>query len=162
MRRSFFVVLSVLAVLILAAVVTTPQPASVGAMTYDFNNLRNIHALCMMYAMEHEGDFPSDWNALEAPPGIFLSGRKIKNGGKPGTHEDVHTWTDYVYVRGLSTSSVPENVLAYVSYSDYEYNQGPAVVYVSGLVEYLTANEWTDLQRAQQLTGSDSWHGSRN
>lgn len=83
-------------------------------LTYDINSLKQIGLACRLFAGDHGGKFPAEWSQLQAyasTPIIFRSSTHI---GPVGNFQDVMTWTDYVYIRNLTTSAPSNQALAFL------------------------------------------------
>jgi len=108
----------------------------------DVNNLRHIYLVSFDYALQNGGRFPDDWSVLSSDssitPEVF---RTYRNRGNTFSLTNVHSWTDYVYARGLTTNSPDGTVFAYSPPSNQRGKYG-AVVYVGGSGETFRRDEW--------------------
>lgn len=112
----------------------------------DMNNLHQIGLACQMFAREHEGRFPDDLSQLTPYFGpdatsCFISASK--RGSEPGAMTNIMQWTDYIYLRGATTSSSPSTVVAFLPIGIYPAEQGTLVLLADGRVRCQTLSEFT-------------------
>jgi hypothetical protein len=108
-------------------------------------NLAGIGMACMLYAYDHQEQFPPNLKALEEnnsiSPNQLISPRDPRDPPPDGC--------TYVYITGQTLKSPPTNVLAY----EPEFgNEGGAVVFVDGHTEWIKPPRYQqviDATRAQ-------------
>jgi len=105
-------------------------------------NLRGIGQACMLYAFEHQEQFPPDLETLVTDGS--LTRKMLISPRDPSLSPDHAAPGDcsYVYIAGQTMKSNPSNVLAYES--DYD-GEGGNVLFVDSHVE------WATPQRRQHL-----------
>lgn len=88
-------------------------------------NLEVIGRGCLAYATQHEGRFPAFLadiattnasNQQLSDPLLYT----CLNRHPSGSLSNVDTWSDYIIVSGLSTSSPPDTILAFEPVSDHD------------------------------------------
>jgi hypothetical protein len=93
-------------------------------------NLRGIGQACMIYANEHDDQFPPDLNVL-LRDGVLTEKQfraPLDDAWQPGG-------SSYTYIPGQTPDGDPANVLAY-EHPDINNGEGGNVLYVSGHVEF--------------------------
>ena len=111
----------------------------------DKSNLRQLGAACLVYALDHNGQFPTDWTQL-VPNYVDTSNLLVstKNRQHAGSFTNVMQWTDYVYVKGHTVYSPLGAILAYLPPRFYPMNSEALVIFVDGSVAELTAEAFTN------------------
>jgi prepilin-type processing-associated H-X9-DG protein len=136
-----------IAVFILAVVASSIMPRRPGIPPdiYDKINLHQIGGACIMFAKEHQGRFPDDWSQLalydKDISRCFLMWENRRT--KIGSMTNVMDWTDYVYVRGATTSSPPSTVVAFLPPGAHENRAGAPVLFADGRVEWQSLADFT-------------------
>lgn len=114
------------------------------------HRLRRVAGACGRYAKDNAGALPQDWSQLGPYVGnnldVFLS---AWSNHPAGAISNVLTWTDFVYVRGLTTSAPPRSVLAYLP-AGHSKHPGVATVSVDTTVRWLTVREFTTMMNTPQ------------
>ena len=103
--------------------------------------MRSLGKACVMYAMDHDGTFPSKWSDLRDE---YVSNRYIFNckssPQSPGSIETVDQWAEFVIVPGLTTNHPGETVLAYEPVSNHR-GYGGHVVFCDTSFRWLEADD---------------------
>ena len=106
----------------------------------DISNLHTIGGLCALFAEDHGGRFPDDWNQLA--PYLAEDGTKLfvtsQNRGGAGAMSNVMAWTDYVYIQGTTTAATPSTVVAFLPPSTHSV---ALVLLADGTVQQLSPAE---------------------
>jgi hypothetical protein len=128
------VAVAVLIFILLPAFIT-PKTSSI--VKSDMNRLKQIGMACLMYAMDHRGEYPTDWTALTNnyanTPNLFVTHYHQK---KEGSMSNVMEWTSFVYVPGLTTASPPRSVVAYLPLGHYKKREGGIILFADCSVEW--------------------------
>ncbi len=106
-----------------------------------------------MFAADNNERFPDDWAQLDK----YVSGsRKLfvtdDRMTAVGTMGDVMQWTDYIYVRGLTTNSDTNSVLAYRLPEPERRRTEVLLVYVDDRTASLSVSEFTRLMNRSPNT----------
>lgn len=100
------------------------------------SNLRGIGQGCQIYAHDHDGKFPPDFEAM-IQSGLIVSDSLLSpRDGLPGV--------SYVYIEGQTAGCNARNILAYERVTGYE---GTNVLFVDGRVEWMSLPEFEDALR---------------
>ena len=99
-------------------------------------NLHSIGAACHIYATDHEGKFPPDWDAL-IHEGLIARGFLT-------SPRDDEEGVSYVYIEGQTEADHARNVLAYERVADEE---GTNVLFVDSTVFWMQLPEFEDALR---------------
>ncbi|MFO7871704.1 MAG: hypothetical protein R6V03_09770 [Kiritimatiellia bacterium] len=138
----------VVAVLALAAYIILPTFPGHKHPPYirDMNNLKMIYMGCMLYAMNHGGEFPLNLEALTETeidnPSAFV---RWQNRQSAGALTNVSEWTDYVYIPGRTEDSPHDAIVAYLPPGVYTWKNetGAAVVFADGSMKWMSVEEFT-------------------
>ena len=107
--------------------------------------MRSLGKVCWMYALDHNGAFPSKWSEItiySANPTIF----NCKSTSQPpSTIETVDQWAEFVLVPGLSTNHPGDTVLAYEPLSNHG-GHGGNVVFCDASFRWLNSQEHRRMQ----------------
>lgn len=142
MKRAIYVASVAIAlsgvVLLLLPAMVCPRTRALSVA--DANNLKQVGLACLMYAYEHNGEYPTDLGQLSKYIGgdknrrLFLSSWSDIG---PGPMSNAMEWTDYVYIPGATTSSPPGRVLAYQPPGQHPKSLGANILFVDGHVEWV-------------------------
>jgi len=92
------------------------------------NNLKQMGLAVLMYAQDHDNKLPDDLKTLEK---YGVTGRVLESPRKPNDF----TGPSYIYIPGQSTSTDPQNIVAYENPAFLE--DGTNAVFLDGHVEFL-------------------------
>ncbi len=117
-------------------------------------HLQNIVLFLKMYANDHQEAYPSTLNGL--------AGDYIKTGDKavlvcPASHHkagsltNIHDWTDYAYVSGLSEADHAGCVVAYCLPENHK-GEGASVAFMGGNVQWYSCTPYKDSTGKYQPT----------
>jgi hypothetical protein len=109
-------------------------------------HLGNIVLMLKMYANDHQEAYPSTLNGL--------SGDYLKTGDKailvcPASHtkagslSNIHEWTDFAYVSGLSEADHSGCVVAFCLPENHK-GEGASVAFIGGNVQWYSCNSYTN------------------
>lgn len=128
-------------------------------------NLKQIVLGVKMYANDHGEAYPPSFSDLMAGNYIKAGDRGIfvesGSGHRPGSPGDVHGWTDYAYVSGLSEEAPAECVMAFCMPINH-HDQGGYVAFVGGVVQWFPCHPTPDTVQGypqptfQELTNTPS------
>ncbi len=112
----------------------------------DKSNLRQLGAACLIYASDHNGQFPADWsqlvpNYVDRPSNLLVT---AKNRQHAGAFTNVMQWTDYLYVKGHTVRSPGRAILAYLPPAFYPMKSEALVLFANCSVGELTADAFTN------------------
>lgn len=141
MKRAIYIVigLAALAGLVLLLLPAVVSPHTKAPRLADANNLKQIGLACLMYSQEHNGEYPTDLRQLTKYIGgeknrrLFLSSWSTT---PPGPMSNAMEWTDFVYIRGATTSSPGERVVAYQPPGQHPEHLGANILFRDGHVEW--------------------------
>ena len=140
-----------LALFVILPAITAPNTKATVA--YDMSHLRQIGMACLMYAMDHNGEYPADWACLTNyanTPKLYFSRHDANNAG---AMSNVMQWTSYVYIRGVTTAAAPETIVAYLPPGHYEQKDRGIVVHADCSVEWKSLRELTEALNKNPTTG---------
>jgi hypothetical protein len=147
-------ILIALVVFVLLPALITPKTSSI--VMSDMNRLKQIGMACLMYAIDHRGEYPADWNALTNNyaniPKLFVTHADEKK--KTGHMSNVMEWTSFVYVPGLTTASPPRSVVAYLPLGHYKARDGGIIVFADCSVEWQPPEQFKETLRGTPTTTS--------
>jgi hypothetical protein len=140
MKRAIYIFMGIVALAGLVYLLLPAEglPRTKAPRLSDVNNLKQIGLACLMYAQEHDGEFPMDLRPLTKYIGgeknrrLFLSSWSTT---APGPMSNVMEWTDFVYIPGATTSSPAERVVAYQPPGQYP-ELGANILFREGHVEW--------------------------
>ncbi len=110
------------------------------------SNLRQVGLGCMMWAEDHDGEYPSSL-ALEELYPKYLSLNVLvcpSAGDEVTTAEEIDTKGSYIYVPGLNRGSPPDAVLVY-DREDNHGGEGRNVLFADGHAEWVREDEFSEL-----------------
>lgn len=136
-------ILGMLAGMLLPAVAAARDRAR---RTQCMNNLSQIGKCCVMYAMDHDEQFPPNLNTLAAEsdasnPHLYVC---PATGNEPGDLSTVNEWSDYVLVPNRSANDPSDGVLAFSRPECYP-RKGGNVLTVDGAVQWCNLAEYEEL-----------------
>ena len=133
---------------------------------------RNLKQLCLftkMYANDHAKKYPETFNALVS--GGYVKKDDLGDFACPSHREsrhqigqshsltNIHEWTDYAYVSGLSEDDPASCVVAFCSPENHK-GKGANVLFLGGHVQWYSCQAYTNagyqLPTFQELTNSQS------
>ena len=118
-------------------------PKTKAVRSFDMNCLSQIGKACMMYAMDHNGQYPPDFAALTPYadyPKLYVSRHDRE---RAGAMSNVMDWTSFVYHRGITTASPPESVVAYLPPGHHEKTNGGIMLFADGSVQWMALPDFT-------------------
>jgi hypothetical protein len=115
----------------------------------DLEKLVQLGNACKVYADENGGAYPPDWSCLNQiiPTNYFRLGRNSRN---LGGITNVMAWTDFVYMRGLTTASPSNAVLAFLPPGQYPKDNRGVILFADLHVESVTPDQFTRKMNASQ------------
>ena len=121
---------------VVAVFLPTKEDGDAMRQELDRFQVRSLGLSCKMYAEDNGGRFPEDWFSLLRymnTTGVFrgATGRP----DKPAVLADIMRRTDAVYVRGATTSSPPNTVVAFLPPGYYRKHPEAIVLYADGKEE---------------------------
>jgi prepilin-type processing-associated H-X9-DG protein len=120
------------------------------------SSLSQFGKLFQMYAMDHDGAYPSSWqNAYDylvsweknANPKMFVCRR---SGQQPGPTNQVDSWCNFLIVPGLTTNS-PKTLVHACCRPEHHNGKGANVLFTDGSVCWYQAEEFHKLLKEQGI-----------
>ena len=115
--------------------------------TYCMGCLSSLGKASVMYAMDHDGQFPSTWHDLAQEyanaPKLFDC---LSNLNPPGEIAAVDEWSDFSLVPGLTTNDPPDTVLAFEPLENHR-GRGANVLFLNTQVRWVTPAEHKELMK---------------
>jgi hypothetical protein len=142
------IIVSATGIAIVAAAILALLPAigthCTSPMTRDLNNLHQIGLACTVFAIDHAGCFPEDWSQLA--PYFSVDASKFfvttRSKGTGSSMTNVMEWTDYVYIRGITTAAAPSTVVAFLPPTAYRKRTVALVLFADARVERQSPEEF--------------------
>jgi len=121
------------------------------------NHLKQIVLYVKMYASDNSEVYPATFNDLMVDDiktgniGAFIC---PSSHHKSGSLTNIHTWTDYAYVSGL-TESDPNNCVVAFCLPENHKGEGASVAFLGGNVEWYSCQPYRDTSGKFQPTFQD-------
>lgn len=129
------------------------------------NNLKQFVLFMKMYANDHEEKYPVALNDMlgdylkAGDMGIFIC---PSSGHKVGSSTNIHEWTDYAYVTGL-TEADPTNCVVMFCLPENHKGKGANVGFLGGIVRWYSCKPNKETTSFQDLTNTPSlFYGTTN
>lgn len=144
--------LTAIVIFLLLPALSRPKTSSI--VMSDMNRLKQIGMACLMYAMDHRGEYPADWAALTNnyanDPRLFVTHYDKK---KAADMSNVMEWTSFVYLPGLTTAAPPRSILAYLPLGHYKTRDGGILLFANCSVEWQPPEQFKETLRGTHPAG---------
>ena len=109
--------------------------------------LRSLSMACIVYSMDFEGKYPTNWSSVAEH--YAHAGKLFDCKSKPGIPHDsiegVDEWSDFILVPGITTNDSPDTILAYEPLSNHR-GTGANVVDREGNPRWVSPVEFKQLK----------------
>lgn len=111
------------------------------------SHLKQIVLFMKMYACDHQETYPSTFDDMVGTNYLRLGDKAVlicpATGHAAGSLTNIHHWTDYVYVTGL-TEGEPGNGVVAFCLPEHHKGEGANVAFIGGQVQWFSCWSYTN------------------
>lgn len=119
------------------------------------SHLKLIMLSMKMYAADHQEEYPITFNDMVGANYLRLGDKAVlicpATGHAAGSLTNIHDWTDYAYVSGLSEADPAGCVVAYCLPENHK-GEGASVAFIGGNVQWYSCTPYKDSTGQYQPT----------